>query len=111
VSQNAAARLVFGLRPRGHVTRALVQLHWLPIAFRIKFKNAFLVYMVHTYHSPSYISQALSTAASNASSRQLLRSAHSIDDLISRTRTKFGERAFSVAVPVIELVRDKFTAN
>jgi hypothetical protein len=66
--QNAAARLVFGLRPRDHVTPAFKQLHWLPVGFRIIFKNAILVYMVHTYHSPSYISQALSTAARNPSS-------------------------------------------
>jgi hypothetical protein len=33
--QNAAARHVYGLGPRNPVTSALVQLHWLPIAFRI----------------------------------------------------------------------------
>jgi len=29
---NVAARLVAGLGPRDHVTHALYQLHWLPIA-------------------------------------------------------------------------------
>jgi hypothetical protein len=62
-AQNTAAWLVFGIRPRDRVTQALVQLHWLPIAFRIKFKIAILVYIVHTYHNPSYISQALNTIA------------------------------------------------
>ena len=38
-AQNAAARLVFGLVPRDHITPALMQLHWLPVQFRIKFKN------------------------------------------------------------------------
>jgi hypothetical protein len=52
------------------------------------------MYMVHTNHSPAYISQALSTA-----SRQSLRSANSTDYLIPRTRTKFGERTFSVSGP------------
>jgi hypothetical protein len=58
------------------------------------------MYMVHTNHSPAHISQALSTAASNPS-RQSLRSADSTDYLIPRTRTKFGERAFSVSGPAI----------
>ena len=35
---NAAARLVCDLRPREHVTSALIDLHWLPIAARIEFK-------------------------------------------------------------------------
>ena len=29
--QNAAARLIFELGPRDHVTDSLIQLHWLPI--------------------------------------------------------------------------------
>ena len=37
-AQNAAARLVFGLRSHDHITPALAQLHWLPVQFRIKFK-------------------------------------------------------------------------
>ena len=38
--QNAAARLIFGLRPRDHVTSALQQLHWLPIHYRIQFVSS-----------------------------------------------------------------------
>jgi len=36
--QNAAARLVFELGARGHVTASLIQLHWLPVHWRIQFK-------------------------------------------------------------------------
>ena len=35
---NAAARLVCDLRRREHVTSALIDLHWLPVAARIEFK-------------------------------------------------------------------------
>ena len=35
---NAAARLVLGLRPRNHITAALIVLHWLPVAARIEYK-------------------------------------------------------------------------
>jgi len=32
---NTAARVVCGLRPRDHVTDALIGLHWLPVAARV----------------------------------------------------------------------------
>ena len=37
-----AARLVAGLGPRDHVRESVKDLHWLPIAHRIKFKLAYL---------------------------------------------------------------------
>jgi hypothetical protein len=98
--QNAAARLVSGLRLRDHVTPALTQLHWLSVAFRIRFKTAVFSYVVHTNHSAAYISQAFSTTASTPS-RQWLRTANSTDYLIPRTRSKFGERTFSLSIPAI----------
>ena len=36
--QNAAVRLMFGLSRSDHVTPTLIQLHWLPVSYRIKFK-------------------------------------------------------------------------
>ncbi len=36
--QNAAARLIFNEPKRMHVTPLFINLHWLPIAARIKFK-------------------------------------------------------------------------
>ena len=42
--QNAAARLVPGLSPRDRVSPAFVELHWLPIHYRIQFKFAFLTF-------------------------------------------------------------------
>jgi len=35
---HAAARLVLNLRPRDHVSAALRELHWLPVAQRIDYK-------------------------------------------------------------------------
>ena len=37
--QNAAARLVFNVPYRAHVTPLLIELNWLPVAARIKFKS------------------------------------------------------------------------
>ena len=53
--QNAAARLVMGLSARDHVRPALRELHWLPLAHRIKFKVALLMYMAHNRLSLSLI--------------------------------------------------------
>ena len=41
--QNAAARLIFQLRPRDHVTPSLKQLHWLPVRFRVQYKLCMLI--------------------------------------------------------------------
>jgi len=41
---NAAARLVCDPRPREHVTSALIDLHWLPVAARSEFKICALAY-------------------------------------------------------------------
>jgi len=45
--QNAAARLVVNHRLRDHVTPALKQLHWLPVASRIKFKLCLCMHLMH----------------------------------------------------------------
>jgi len=50
--QNAAARLVLNLRLRDHVTPALKQLRWLPVASRIKFKLCLLMHLIHTGRAP-----------------------------------------------------------
>src|SRR4029434_9060346 len=42
--QNAAARLVFNQPKRAHVTPLLIELHWLPVAARIKFKSFQVTY-------------------------------------------------------------------
>jgi len=42
--QNAAARLVTGMRRCEHITPVLRQLHWLPVRQRIRYKLATLVF-------------------------------------------------------------------
>jgi len=51
---NAAARLVCDLRPREHVTNALIDLHWLPVAARIEFKICVLAYQSLDSTAPAY---------------------------------------------------------
>jgi len=91
--QNAAARLVFELRTRDHVTPSLLQLHWLPVRWRVQFKLCCMMHSVFYGKSPAYLANIVHpTSVSRL--RNCLRSASSSDfSLPRRLRTKFGERA------------------
>jgi len=95
---HAAARLVLQLAPRDHVTPAVQELHWLPIAQRIDYKLCLLVHKASMGQAPSYISDVL-TAIADVPSTAILRSAGNGDYVAPRTHRKLGDRAFSVAAP------------
>jgi len=96
--QNSAARLIFNLRKRDHITPCLIQLHWLPVSHRITYKLCVLMHSIHTGRSPRYLSDIVQPAASRTT-RSGLRSAESTDYITPRLNTKFGERSFSHAGP------------
>jgi len=100
--QNAAAPLELEktFDARDHVRPAPRELHWLPLAHRIKFKVVLLIYMAHNRLCPLYISEVLTPVSSTSMHRQL-RSSGSSNYTIPRTRTKFCDTAFSVAGPVV----------
>ena len=96
--QNAAARLIFDLRPRDHITSCLLQLHWLPIKFRIIYKLCILMYSVRVGNCPQYLTDMVQPLSSQPR-RSGLRSSDSSNFAKPRLRTKFGERAFSFSGP------------
>ena len=95
--QNAAARLVLNLRLQGHVTPALKQPHWLPVASRIKFKLCLFMHLIHLGRAPQYLADCVQPV--NTSSLRHLRSSDTTDYFKCTTRTKFGERGFSYSDP------------
>ena len=95
---NAAARMVVDLGPCDHVTPALYELRWLPIAERIKFKLCLLVHHSINGRAPSYLTE-LVTSVANVPGRASLRSAGRHDLVVPRSRLVSSERAFSVAAP------------
>jgi len=98
--QNAAARLVFGLSRSDHVTPTLIQLHWLPVSYRIKFKLCCHVHAIHYGRSPAYLTETVqSVGASRSRSGLRSSSTSSMDYSLPWPRTKFGERAFSHTGP------------
>ena len=98
--QNAAARVTLGLSSRDHVRPALKELHWLPVAHRIQYKVALLMFMVHDNRCPVYLSESVQPVSSNPVC-QRLRSASSLDYIVPLTKTKFGDRAFSGTGPTV----------
>ena len=96
--QNIAARYVTGARKNDHITPILVQLHWLPVSYRIVFKHLFFVYKSLNGLCPQYLTNLLEHQKS-------ARSLHSnVQDLLIQPTCKtktYGDRAFSVCAPKI----------
>jgi hypothetical protein len=96
--QNTAARLISNTGRRKHITPVLKELHWLPVNLRIKYKLCLLMHLIHTHQCPQYLQQIVSLTSISAT-RPGLRSSSGLSYYKPWIRTKFGERAFSVAGP------------
>ncbi len=57
--QNSAARLISGTDVNEHITPILMELHWLPIPQRIKFKILLYVYKCLNSAAPDYLQELL----------------------------------------------------
>ena len=89
---NATARVVCGLRPRDHVTDALIELHWLPVAARIEFKLCLLVYQTLNGLAPPNITDMLQPV-STLDRQVTLRSVDNNDLFIFHSRLRLGEHS------------------
>jgi len=95
--QNVAARLVLNLHLCDYVTPALKQLHWLPVASRIKLKLCLLMHLIHTGQAPQYLLDCVQPLT--IGHIRHLRSSETADYVKQTTRTKFGERGCSCSGP------------
>ena len=96
---NSAARVTCCVPRHEHITPILMQLHWLPIFYRIQFKIALLVYKVTRGMAPPYLCDLIEEQHPG---RYPLRSNDKNLLKIPRTKTKsFGDRAFAVSAPTI----------
>ncbi len=59
--QIVAARLIFNESKRTHITPLFINLHWLPIAARIKFKALMFAYRTTSGSAPLYLNSVLQT--------------------------------------------------
>ena len=93
---NASARLIHHLRRSGHITNALVSLHWLRVSERIRYKIAVLVYKVLHGTAPRYLGPLV--RLSDLSGRRALRSASTNRLVVPPFKlSTIGSRTFKVA--------------
>ena len=98
---NAAVRFVAGLGWRDHVTPAMWELHWLPVAYRIKYKLCVLMHASVNRRWTEFISEVL-VATSALPSPSTLRPASSGAYDIPRTKTIRQEGFLRRRVEVVE---------
>ncbi len=90
--QNAAARFIFNERKRTHITPQVINLLWLPIAARIKFKALIFTYKTTTGSAPLYLDSVLQTYAPSRN----LRSASEQCIIVPSQR---GTKSLSLTLP------------
>ena len=94
--QNRAPRIVTFTKKYKHITPSLMDLHWLPVEYRIIYKILLLVYKAINGLSPSYISSLLSICSSSCP----LRSCSNKLLQVPRSKLKsYGDQRFSIAGP------------
>ena len=76
--QHSAAKLIRNLKRQDPVLPLMMELHWLPLRFRITFKLCVLMHGVHYGTGPKYMNE-LVTPASSLPVRERLRSATSMN--------------------------------
>ena len=93
---NRAAHIITFTKKYEHITPSLIDLHWLPVEYRIIYKILLLVYKAINGLSPTYISNLLSFCNSSYSS-------HSCSNkLLQVLRSKlksYDDQRFSTAGP------------
>ena len=98
---NASARLITGGRRYDHITPVLRDIHCLPLAQRIDYKLALLVYKCLHGAGPSYLT-AYCTALSTVNRHHDLRSAARGNLAQPRTRIRrLGTRSFRLSGPSV----------
>ncbi len=95
--QNAAARLVVKLPKFEHITSVMVQLHWLPVSYRINFKILLITFKALHGEAPVYLSDMLCV---HCPTRQLRPEGRTNLLKVPRTRRKtLGTRSFHYYAP------------
>ena len=92
---NAAARLVVRCHRWDHITPVLKKLHWLPVKQRIHYAIVILAFRAQHGLAPAYITNLLHEQRAT----RVLRSATNNDLYVPPSRSRYGDRTFSVSAP------------
>ena len=98
--QNAAARLLMSCKKYDHITPVLINVHWLPVRYRINVKILLLTFKALYGMAPTYIIDLIHT---KTNTRYLLRSNEGVllKHPSGKMKKSFGYRSFSVAAPTL----------
>ena len=95
---NSVARLIHVTSRHEHITPLLIQLHWLPIEYRITFKIAVITYKALHGAVPNYITDLIKPYTPG----RLLRSSNQL--LLSSPKFNlktYGGRSFTINTPSV----------
>ena len=98
--QNSAARLISCTSRYDHITPVLIDLHWLPVRYRITYKVAVMTFKAVHDLAPSYIKELVKI---KPLAQYHLRSNSSVilvDPSIGYKKT-LGDRSFTAAAPKV----------
>ena len=96
IIQNSAARIITRTRSSDHITPILIQLHWLPVHYRIQYKNLLLTYKALNHLAPTYLCDLLQEYTP---SRTLRSTSAGLLTIPTSRLTTMGARAFSCSAP------------
>ena len=97
--QNTAARVLSRTRKFEHITPVLRNLHWLPVKQRVAFKIMLITWKALNDSAPTYM--YLQDLLTQYSPHRHLRSSDKHLLVTPRTRTLYGDQAFSVSAPTL----------
>ena len=95
--QNCAARLITGSRKSSSITPVLKDLHWLPVALRIKYKVLVICFNCIQKTAPIYLCDLVKLYRPSRN----LRSCDMFLLEIPKTKSKHGLKSFSVVAPTL----------
>ena len=93
------AIVIFQIPKFDYITPALIDLHWLPVTFRVQFKLILFVYKALCTQSPPYIKDLLSLKPPTNYALHL--SAQSLLFVPKANCSSLGNQAFAHAAPVL----------
>jgi hypothetical protein len=96
--QNLAARVIYCLPKREHITPHLVKLHWLPVQSRIEYKIILYVFKILHGTAPSYLCELIQ----EYKPARNLRSVDSARLNVPHVKTvTYGDKSFRKAAPLL----------
>lgn len=98
--QNSAARMVSRIPRRLHITPFLMDLHWLPIRSRIKYKIATLVFKCKNETAPQYLKDLIHPRRQTGYGTRASEDTTALGDGPQCQKT-LGDRSFSCAAPSV----------